>query len=699
MADARTSDHLLKFAFGQHILNGFSVGVGVGFVTLVASLWLGFVDGMAVGLGAICVSIADIPNPLASKIKILPVSWLLACLSSLLTALTVGEPWERGLVVLAVSFGAGLLVGYGRWALPVSVLTQLALVFTLGAPLAGLADALHRELLFVAGGFAYMLVAFATTRATERSGRRVAVAECLREFAAYLRVMASFYDADADLAGVYRRVIEQQAALADHLQAARQQVFLGRRTESAKRLAGALILQIDALDALVSAHADYAPLRRQEAGPVLPRLFSALARDMGDDLSRLALDLLRGRRGLTLRDRQAALDRIGAEVAALSHESGVPPRALRAARATRTKFSWVSEHLRRLPKVMQTAGAADTLLRGIDLNAFLQPLSLSPRQLLRHFDLSSPVLRHAIRLSAAMSTGYLLICLVPSLNHGNWILLTIAVILRAQYSVTRQRRNDRLIGNLIGCLIAALLLKLAPAGLQLAIIPLAIGIGQAYARVNYLLTSVAACVMAILSLHFLDPVEAPAVLDRLTDTVIGAAIAFLFSRLLPRWEYHEAPKLVAQLMKSFTAYMAVALRRDIADQDYRLARKTMLEALAAITESAARVGGEPAHVQSVMPDLGTLLSAAYSLAAQMVGIRSLLTNRRAEIDPTYADDLLQRTRQAVLGQLDLTRDNDVRFGLEAEDDASLEADKALKLRCAELYIDAVRLHSVAERYL
>jgi uncharacterized membrane protein YccC len=324
-------------------------------------------------------------------------------------------------------------------------------------------------------------------------------------------------------------------------------------------------------------------------------------------------------------------------------------------------------------------------------------LTLSPKVLRRHLHFDSPVLRHAIRLSAAMATGYALICLVPALNHGNWILLTIAVILRSQYAITSQRRNDRLIGNLIGCLIAAGLLKLAPAWLQLGLIPVAIGLGQAYARLNYLVTSVAAAISAILSLHFLDPTASPPIIDRLLDTVIGAAIAFLFARLLPRWEYHEAPRLVADLMRAFTAYMADALRRDISEQSYRLARKTMLESLAAITGSATRVSSEPAHARRAMPDLGSLLAAAYSLAAQIVGVRVLLRHRKGDIDPAYADKLLEQSRAIVLGQLDLSHVSEETLPDDA-DEAHVDAEKALKLRCFELCRDAARLHQVAAEF-
>ena len=72
-----------------------------------------------------------------------------------------------------------------------------------------------------------------------------------------------------------------------------------------------------------------------------------------------------------------------------------------------------------------------------------------------HLSLDSPVLRFAVRLALAMMAGAVVAQSLGDERHGNWVLLTIAVVMRAGYGLTKQRRDDRVIGTLIGCVLAA----------------------------------------------------------------------------------------------------------------------------------------------------------------------------------------------------------------------------------------------------
>ncbi len=85
------------------------------------------------------------------------------------------------------------------------------------------------------------------------------------------------------------------------------------------------------------------------------------------------------------------------------------------------------------------------------------------------------------------------------------MLLTIAVVMRAGYGLTRQRRDDRVIGTLIGCVFAAGSVAYLPAGALVAVQGFAVTMVHSFARLNYRVSSTGASVMALVSLHLVQP--------------------------------------------------------------------------------------------------------------------------------------------------------------------------------------------------
>ncbi len=62
---------------------------------------------------------------------------------------------------------------------------------------------------------------------------------------------------------------------------------------------------------------------------------------------------------------------------------------------------------------------------------------------------------------------------------------------------------------------------------------------------------------------------------------------------------------MAAALRPSAVFASAALRTDVSDHDYRLARKDVIEALAALSDSAARMAVEPmtAHGLDEMADL------------------------------------------------------------------------------------------------
>ncbi len=201
------------------------------------------------------------------------------------------------------------------------------------------------------------------------------------------------------------------------------------------------------------------------------------------------------------------------------------------------------------------------------------------------------------------------------------MLLTIAVIMRANYGLTKTRRNDRVIGTLIGCVVAAGAVAWLPAGALVAVQGLAVVVIHSFVRLNYRLSSVGASVMALVSLHLIQPDLPAPVVARLADTLIGAAIAHLFSYVWPHWEFSDAPNIAARLQARLAAFAEVALNAAAPVQDYRLARKNVIEAIAALSDSAGRMSVEPVAARKGLEEMAALLMAAHGFIAQLSAAR------------------------------------------------------------------------------
>ncbi len=695
----RVKPKFLKYFFGHHILNGVAVAVSVLAVGLAAVALFGFARGMAAALGALCVSIADASTPFSAKLRILPLAWACATVAAVATAFAGGTPLVEGAVVILTGFAAGLLIALGRWAISLSVLTLISMVFTLGAPAATLAGRLDYAAMAAFGGGLYIPVALALTRVSDASGRRITLAEVLREFASFLRRVAGFYRRDADEGEVCLKVVEQQASFADHLQTARGLIISAADRAEATRLIAALAAVLDAFDGMVSTLADHSPLRLAQgsgAGVSLAAQMNLLLRETAHDLDALALELVVRGESLTFPDRAAELDRFSQTIAALEARGGADPQVLRAARLTRARVGMALSKLAGLPALVASGEAAAKALTGVDMRAFAPSLRISPGSIRRALRLSSPVFRHAARLSLALGCGYALTETVPGLKHGNWILLTIAVIMRASYAATRQRRDQRLVGTLLGCGAAGALLWTGSTGVLLAVQILAIAVAHAYVKIDYRLTSFAASVMALLGLHLLDPAQAPLVGARLVDTVIGAGVAFLFAFLLPEWERQSAPALATGFLRALGVYADRALRWDVSEQDYRLARKDLMEAFSALGESAARMRADPRSQREIWPHYSAVIAAAYVAAAQIVTVRLMIRQRRDELDPRLSRALLDDTRRGALAELDIAGPRAERRLPRAPDHAA-PVFLALLQRCDEVLREARRLRRLVEK--
>ena len=302
------------------------------------------------------------------------------------------------------------------------------------------------------------------------------------------------------------------------------------------------------------------------------------------------------------------------------------------------------------------AGALDyatvpsKLASALDLNAFRAPPPLGFALLRKQMSMTAPAMRYAIRLSLAMTVGLTLTLVFPRFAHANWILLTIALIMRANYSITSQRRWDRFTGTLIGCVLAVGLIFVLPDWALLTAIVLSVGISHAYVAVRYRITAICATISALLLLHFSAPGEHVQFFERIVDTLIGAGLSWAFSFLLPNWEISALPRIVRGLLAADAGFAKVALRLSCPHQTYRLARKKAFDAVALLSGAIRRLATEPNLNKRSLAALNELLGANYVLAANFASLPILIRLRGSELDSS-AEGIIETARTHVTALL------------------------------------------------
>ncbi len=639
--------------FRAHIENGVSVAVGVGLTGLLTGWGLGFDAAIMAGSGAVCVSISDRTDPLRQKIWIMGMAFLCTVF---FTALSDFARFSTPAFVAATAFvgiWTGLISAYGRWVLSLAMTCVLAFVFAMAEVLPTPSDAADHLVLTVCGALIYTVYSVLTAWMFDDRGRRLLLAEAMHAFAAYLRAKAALYNPDTEGPAAFRAVIDAHAALADRLQAARDSLFARRKHRMQLKRIDTLVALLDVFETVLSSDADLEALRGTGQRELMWRL-NAFVSAMAEEVERVTL-ALRSRHGHVMPLRQLEQARqLQAAVAELRAAAPDDP-VTHAFVATTNKLVLAESYIGTLAIALDDTTAPSELAGQMDLDLFRQNAPRGLGILADQFRWRSPALRYAIRLSLAMTTGLALTLVFPRFAHANWILLTIALIMRANYSVTSQRRWDRVTGTLIGCALAVTFLNTLPSPVLLLLIVLAVGTSHAYGLVAYRVTAIGASISSLLLLHFVDPLVHPQFFERIIDTLIGAALSWAFSYLLPNWERDDLPRTVRGLLSADAAFAQAALKRAPVDQRYRLARKKALDAVAHLSGAIRRLADEPNTNRRALASLGELLGAHYLLASDLTSMPVLVKLRAADLDGAAADASIAATRERVVALLDPNR--------------------------------------------
>ncbi len=657
----------LRVALSHYVANGLSVAFGLMLISGGVLLLLGTMAASAAAVGVIVSAPPDLPGPRRGKFWQMLPSPLVGLPLFFVVQLLHSAPLRLGLVLVPATFLAFVAMAWGKRGIPIAIAVMFSMIFSMATPApTGMAEALDRTLHFGIGAALYVIYAVLANHALNGRYRVQAMADVLLSLAALMRTEARQFtprDDSGDVrevpAPLLGQLLREQAALADQLQATRDIVLESPRTPRRQRLAGMLVLVLELRDLLLASELDLDALKAHPGHATALCEMQRVLNELAEETETLADMLLLGRQPAAVPDRRPELAAIHLEdedaPPPLHGHAGPTPELL--ARGLASRIGHINDEVLRL--VALARGDIEPDLRVVRANwqMFVSPTEWSLLPFLQLWRWDAPPLRHAIRAALAIATGYTIAVLMPWGSHDYWILLTIVVVLRGSLSQTLERRNSRVAGTLLGCVLAVGLLSVHPTPLaMLAAVTVAQAIAHGFAVRLYLVTSVAATVLGLLQAHMLYTGMSPtfALFERVADTLIGAALAWAFCYVLPSWERSQIPALVARTLTAQARHARLALGlgqlRSVVtspELEWRLARREAYDSLSALVQATQRSLSEPRAVQPPLEPLEHLQAHSYQLLAQLSAVKSMLVLRRDRLTPAEIEGPLARTAERI----------------------------------------------------
>jgi uncharacterized membrane protein YccC len=199
----------------------------------------------------------------------------------------------------------------------------------------------------------------------------------------------------------------------------------------------------------------------------------------------------------------------------------------------------------------------------------MNPLRTALTEVRKHLNWTSPILRHAVRLSAAVALAIGADRFAP-IAYGEWIALTVLFVLRPETAHTYTRCVGRVGGAAGGIIVASLVTTIwQPTGAVAAVMTLAcLAVTFWVMRFGYVAASVGVAAALVFMLDINAAVAGATVEDRLFSVVIGGGLAVVAHVVLPDHALTRLQQRAGELLKTEIDYAATVVRAFVHELDH-----------------------------------------------------------------------------------------------------------------------------------
>lgn len=576
-------------------------------VPLLVTAYFGVIEiGMAMAIGVLLTSPSDVPGSLRRRVIGVSLSVVIAVFATLVIGFSLTHPAIFIPVLVLLTFHFSMISVFGFRASLIAFSGLFAVVLSM-AQVASEGGIILHSLWIGAGGVWYLLFSLTLHYLLRRRETDQLLAEAFELTADYLKIRARLMgEKGENREKLEKEVFDLQTAINEKHELIREMLITRRRNFGRSGMVRKrLLIFMELVDILELSMANPVNYQRME------ELFVEHPEKIGlvKDWSFIMAENLKMIAGVMLGKKNSG-DNESLHLKKAEVWQNFEAFATSARSSEENEVLLVYKNLLNFKeKQYQKILSIERLLKEWEENKefriirkdaakFLTTPDYNLKTLQEHLDLKSPIFRHSLRLTVTLVIGYA-IGNFFAVQNAYWILLTILVIMRPGYALTRDRFKQRLYGTIIGGAVAVSLVLLIRNQVVYGILAvISLILAHSMIQRNYKTAAAFITLNVVFVYSLLRPDVLQVIQYRVLDTAVGAGLAFLGAKFLwPTWEYSVIQNFIRESIKANSNFIkeieAFYRNKSSLPASYRLARKHAFLAMGDLNAAFQRMAQEP----------------------------------------------------------------------------------------------------------
>lgn len=314
-----------------------------------------------------------------------------------------------------------------------------------------------------------------------------------------------------------------------------------------------------------------------------------------------------------------------------------------------------AQNVRAIERVLNNYRKNDEILSSWEGKRFITPQDYDFKKLTENFCFSSPIFKHSLRLAIVVLVGFM-IGKTFSMQNPYWILLTVIIIMRPSFGLTKFRSIHRVVGTLIGAAIATVVILITQntfvyAGIAIISLPLAFS----FVQLNFRNAAVFITINVIFVFALFEPNILSVIQFRIIDTLIGASLAFASNYLLwPTWQFQNINENFSKAISSnqnFLKQVAVFYHeKGEVTTAYKLARKEAFLNIGDLNAAFQRMSQDPKSKQLERSTIYEIVVFNNTFLSSLTALGTFIKNNKTSKVPAefniYVENICSNLEQA-----------------------------------------------------